>query len=102
MLDFTSIELRSTVESPNYGGTMTIVGTSYPIGTTLDEIERRVVRPEFVMLSADGRHWIDGWHRADRHGPESDDAVYVERHTLGGCVFHGWVDAVSRRVVQTG
>ena len=51
-----------------------------------------------VALSHDGKAWTDGWHS----GPECGEAVYVEKHTRGGAVFHGWVDAQSRRVVQTG
>lgn len=90
--------LRGTFHSANYGAALVVVGTSYPIGTTTDEVLRRVVTPEFVMASADGRHWVDGWHT----GAESGDVVYVERHTIGGCVFHGYVDSVSRRIVQTG
>jgi hypothetical protein len=60
------------------------------------------VRAADVMLSSDGRAWLDGWHRPELHGPESGQAVYVERHTTGGCVFHGWSDAASRRIVQVG
>lgn len=92
------MKLRSTIYSPNFGGNLTVVGTSFPAGTTLDEIDRDAVRPESAMLSSDGRHWIDGWHS----GAESGEAVYVERHTPGGCVFHGFIDSVSRRIVQTG
>lgn len=74
--------------SPNYGHELMVVERTNVEGATA----------EFVMLSADGRSWIDGWHR----GPESDEAVYVEKHTTGGAVFHGWVDSASRRVVQSG
>lgn len=94
------LRLRDQLYSPNYGADLTVVGLTYPATTTLDEIERRTVRPEQIMLSADGRHWLDAWHR-DVDG-QLADAVYVEKHTTGGAVFHGWVDARSRRVVQAG
>jgi hypothetical protein len=90
--------IRDLVWSNNYGDYLTVVGTSYPATATLDEVQRGAVRPDSVMLSADGRHWLDAWHRGD----ESDSAVYVERHTIGGAVFHGWIDSASRRIIQTG
>jgi hypothetical protein len=100
LLDFSAIRLGATVVTAN--GTLTVTGTRYPIGTTADEITRRVVRPEVVELSSDGRGWVDGWHDVARHGAESADALYVEKHTLGGCIFHGFADSVSRRIVQVG
>jgi hypothetical protein len=77
--------------SPNYLGNLMVVERRNLVGSTA----------EFVLLSADGRRWIDGWHYA-QHGPECGETVYVEKHTTGGAVFHGWVDKASRRVVQAG
>lgn len=88
--------------SPNYGAELVVIGRRFGIGATTDEVVRGAVAAEYVSLSADGKSWIDGWHDASRHGAESGDAVYVETHTRGGASFHGWVDSVSRRVVQTG
>lgn len=100
LIDFSTARLGGKCYSDNLGADLTIVDLRYPIGTTADEIARRVVRPEFVTLSRDGRAWIDGWHT----GPTSPsrDETYVERHTIGGCVFHGWVDAETRRITQAG
>jgi hypothetical protein len=51
-----------------------------------------------VTLTSDGRHYNrQGWHE----GP-TGEAVYVERWDSTGRVFHGWVDSVSRRLVQAG
>lgn len=89
--------LRSVVESPNYGGNLMKVGATWGAEATIEEVDRGLPA-ERVMLSADGRHWIDGWHR----GPETGQPVYVEQHTCGGAVFHGWIDSISRLIVQTG
>lgn len=89
--------MRAAIYSPNYGGDLLVVGKSYPKGSNVDDVVAGRIRPESVMLSSDGRHWLDGWH----HGDEAD-AIYVERHMTGGCVFHGYVDSASRRIVQTG
>lgn len=53
-----------------------------------------------VTYSTDGRPIVAEWHE----GEGSDDLVYYERCSVAtGCrVAHGWVDAVSRRIVQTG
>lgn len=84
--------------SENYADYLMIVQRSFPVDATVDEVKRNAIRAEFVYLSADGRSWTDGWH----HGPECGETVYVEKHTTGGCVFHGWIDKGSRRIVQAG
>ena len=91
-----SLSLRSSVDTPN--GRMVVVGTSYPVGTDTDAVLAGTATPDSVMLSSDGRHWVAEWHA----GPESADAAYVERYSARGREFHGFVDAVSRRIVQTG
>lgn len=53
---------------------------------------------EAVFLTSDGRGYVEAWHQ----GPEADGAVFVERWTAAGRAFHGWVDPVSRRIVQAG
>lgn len=93
-----ALRVGSRHYSPNYGAELVVVSRSFPIGTTDAEAIANTVPAEFVALSADGRGWVDGWHT----GAECGDVVYVERHTTGGCVFHGWIDAKSRRVVQAG
>jgi hypothetical protein len=88
--------MRAAVYSPNFGGILTIVGKGYPADADVREVIAGRATPDRVDLSADGRAWVDAWHS----GPEAGDAVYVERHGRGA--FHGWVDAVSRRLVQAG
>jgi hypothetical protein len=96
--DVASAAMRQAIYSANYGGDLYVVGKRYSAFATTDEVSRGAVRPEVVTLSADGRQWIDGWHS----GEESGEAVYVEKITLGGSSFHGYVDKESRRVVQAG
>ena len=51
-----------------------------------------------VTLTSDGRGAVTNtWHE----GAESA-WVFVERWTAAGRVFHGWVDSVSRRLLQAG
>ena len=54
--------------------------------------------PIEVTLTSDGRHYDrHGWHK----GPTAED-VRVERWTPQGMVFHGYIDSVSRHLVQAG
>lgn len=61
----------------------------------------KVIEPgtaAMALLTQDGRTAkTDTWHT----GPEAD-WVYVERWTSEGRVFHGWIDSVSRRLLQAG
>lgn len=51
-----------------------------------------------VTLTSDGRYYNQGeWHT----GPEAE-SVYVERWDATGRIFHGFIDSVSRRLVQAG
>lgn len=53
---------------------------------------------EEVTLTSDGRQYAPGWHSGD-----VAEWVYVERWTRGvGRTFHGWIDSVSRQLVQAG
>ena len=70
--------------SPSYGADLMVCHRGDVVGA--------VARS--VRLSADGRSWIPVLH----DGPEADP-VYVEEHCADGA-FHGWVDSVSRRIVQ--
>lgn len=98
-VDLFTAAIGTTHFSPNLGAELTITGRSWHQPGVDDP---RGLPADAVELSHDGQRWIDGWHRAELHGPESDLAIYVERHIRGGCSFHGWVDAASRRIVQTG
>lgn len=54
-----------------------------------------------VTATSDGRRYVGEWHREDVDGPFAD-SVYVEVYDYMGRKFHGYIDAVSRKLVQTG
>jgi hypothetical protein len=85
------------VFSPNYGGDLVVNGLSYG-RVPVEDVLSGEAKPIAATLSADGRSWIAQWHE----GPESDESIYVETHDRWGCRFHGYVDSVSRRIVQAG
>ena len=86
-----------------------VTGTVETEGMTLTVVSRyhglRSIAASWVcpalgaVLTADGRGArLDAWHQ----GPESREAVYVERWGDDGRRFHGWVDSESRLLVQAG
>lgn len=80
------------------GMTLRVNALSWAIGTDVEAVIAGTVAPESATLTADGRHYnSEGWHT----GPESE-WVRVERYTADGRVFHGWVDSVSRKLLQAG
>ena len=86
------------VHSPNFGGDLKVVALAYAIGTDVDDVLAGQATPIEATLTADGRSYRAEWHE----GPESGEAIYVERHDATGCVFHGWIDQTSRKIVQAG
>lgn len=96
--DLFTAPTRSAHYSPNYGGTLTVVGRSWPKGTDVAEVLAGTARADVVRLTADGRSMLDGWHE----GPLCGDVVYAELHRADGSGFHGWIDRVSRGLVQVG
>jgi len=85
------------VFSPNVGHDLVVVALSFgqvPAEAVLDGS----AKPIEARLSADGRSWESAWHEGELSGRE----CYVERHDATGCVFHGWIDQASRRLVQAG
>ena len=46
----------------------------------------------------DGGEAIGAWHE----GPESGREIYYERYRGGQRIAHGYVDAASRKITQTG
>lgn len=90
-----SPDVRVTTQ---HGVPCTPVHASY--GRHVDEAEVLAGRATWleVTLTGDGRGYHQGaWHT----GPEAE-SVWVERWGPGGCEFHGWIDSVSRRLVQAG
>lgn len=89
-------DCRTGVESA--GMPLLVAQRGWAAGTTIEQIDAGLPA-ERVTLTTDGRHAITGeWHTG-----ESDAQVYVERWSaLAGREFHGWIDATSRRLVQSG
>lgn len=71
----------------------------YPKGTPEDDVIAGVATPEYVELTGDGRYarWQE-WET----GPGSGSDVYYERWQDGVRIAHGWLDAESRKLVQSG
>lgn len=88
----------SRLFSPNLGGEVRVCGRTWAPGVDAEDAVRGRVLPVSVRLSSDGRAWTSEPH----FGPETGEVVYVERWTPGGRAFHGFIDSVSRRVVQAG
>jgi hypothetical protein len=91
-----STDCLGTVET--FEGAMKVVARSWPKGTDVEAIVAGRVPASVAHLSRDGRPWVSAWHS----GAESGEAVYVESYDATGRTFHGWVDAESRRIIQTG
>jgi hypothetical protein len=70
-------------------------------GVSLVVNHRHDLRGEYaaeVTLTQDGRRYDrGGWHT----GQEAE-WVYVERWGVAGREFHGYVDSVSRKLLQSG
>lgn len=76
---------------------------SYALGTDVDAVIAGTAIPETIVATEDGRHVHDplGWHR----GPEAEWVAY-ERYAVrdGELILdgHGFVDSVSRQLLQAG
>lgn len=51
-----------------------------------------------MILTRDGLPREREWHE----GPESTNWIRADVYSSDGLIFHGYVDSVSRRIVQTG
>jgi hypothetical protein len=54
------------------------------------------------VATSDGGAYIAQWHDPSVDGEFSDGVAYVEKYDAGLRTFHGYVDEVSRKIVQTG
>lgn len=99
------VPLNMEHHSPNYGGNLTVVQLSYG-RVTENEVVSGAARPIVAWLSSDGRSFItplvyqDVY--ADTPTPIASPAVYIEKHDESGCIFHGWIDPATRKLVQAG
>lgn len=62
-----------------------------------DAICRHEVAATSFQATMDGIGFEAAWHRGAEAG-----TVYAERYEGGVCVWHGWVDSESRKIVQAG
>lgn len=76
---------------------LTVIGRTFARGVGLEQIQAGDAEPIGFVASSDGRSVQTLWH----DGPAAGEAYY-ERFEHGARVAHGWVDSVSRRIVQTG
>ena len=89
----TVAEARSQAPVPRLSVTVQVAPE--PSATSTEPVG---VPPVEVTLTSDGRHYNrQGWHE----GPTAED-IRVERWTPQGMVFHGYLDSVSRKLVQAG
>lgn len=80
---------------------MTVVGRGWPKGTLAEQIDG--ISPSRYVLTDDGKFGSARvWHTTD-DGPMADgDTVYIEAWEDGWRTFHGYIDPVSRKIVQSG
>jgi hypothetical protein len=95
-----TVKFEQTV--PSFGGpSLRVSQRTWGIGTTIEAVNAGAV-PSRVVATEDGRHVEGAWHT----GPDSGDEVYFERYDLEDGtvrrVSHGWIDRVTRRLVQVG
>lgn len=79
-------------------GVLVVNQITYPRDTPIAKVLAHSARAESVILTSDGR----GVHRSGWHVGDESEWVYVERWTAEGRVFHGFIDSVTRKLVQVG
>lgn len=79
---------------------LTVIGRTFARGVGLEQIQAGDAEPTGFVASSDGRSVQTLWH--DEADGGAQGAAYFERFEHGARVAHGWVDSVSRRIVQTG
>ncbi len=90
--------LRDEIDTGSCG-VLVVNQITYPRATPIEKVLDHSARAESVTLTSDGRSYYQGgWHEGETYG----DSVYVERWTAEGRVFHGFVDSVTRKLVQAG
>lgn len=82
------------------GMTLIVNHRSWPAGTDLRGVMANTISATSIELTQDGRHMVRGWHTAE-DGPETD-WVFFEVWDATGRRSHGWIDSVSRKLLQVG
>jgi hypothetical protein len=94
-----SVSCGAQIASENYDADLTVCQLSYGKVSVAAVLDGSAAVTS-ISASADGRGFNSGaWHE----GAEAE-AVYVEKidGMTGAVTFHGWVDGVSRQLVQAG
>ncbi len=95
--DLSSIA-KCRTEFVGYGG-IKMVTNQVSFGVVeVEAVLNGTARPVQVIATQDGRGYVSEWH----HAEESAGQVYFEVYSDRGRESHGWIDAESRRIVQTG
>ena len=82
------------------GMSMFVVERTFDADTDAHAVVNHTATPVGVLMTSDGLYaQTHAWHE----GPAEDhEWVRVERYSARGMEFHGFVHAVSRRLLQTG
>jgi hypothetical protein len=100
----TSAEIRCGTELgavDDCMGTLIVTHVSYAVGTELEEIQNGTAEVTGYTATQDGRQAWPAWAFGD--GEAEATEIYYERFDENGLRrAHGWVDAKSRKIVQTG
>jgi hypothetical protein len=79
-------------------GALIVNQRSFPASATVESVLDGTAKADEVTLTSDGRGaTTSAWHT----GPEAE-WVFVERWTSAGRAFHGHLDSVSRKLLQSG
>lgn len=81
------------------GFPLTVNAVQYGHAAVEDVLAGRALAQEVVMTTDGKNAQPQKWHE----GPPTDEEwVYYERWTPEGRVAHGWVDSVTRNLIQSG
>lgn len=97
---FRSLQCRESFTGIG-GITLKVAQLGWDAGTSLEEVEAGALATRLIATQDGGQALTDQWHSG-----ECTEEVFAERYELRGGifarVFHGWIDAESRQLVQAG
>jgi hypothetical protein len=90
-------KLRDSVDT-GAAGVLTVASRSFGTEASIESVLDGTAVAESVTLTSDGRGALTtAWHEGAENA-----WVFVERWTAAGRVFHGFVDSVTRKLLQAG
>jgi hypothetical protein len=99
-MDLSALKCRDQFPSTEYGEALIVNQLSYGKVPVADVLAGTAAVQE-IVATGDGKSYIAQWHDGEVAGE-----VYCERWELRAGVafraFHGWLDSVSRKIVQAG